>query len=139
VRAAAAPRWRLLLVTAATTLTVGFVFGMTRTRGGWLTLSLAVAAAVMLSGRARKVLVLAEWTVIAVLAVLLATSVGPQPGRPPLPRHHAAAAAGGLCPPAVEGVAGAACRQVDQWWRQANAWTDGHSPTKDPTKGKEGR
>ncbi|SRR6266498_999212 len=120
-------RWRLLAVVALCVLVVGWLFGLTATARGWLTMGLTVLLVALLrahrgNGARWLARVLCEYAVVGVLAVLLATPLGPQPQ----PTHRqpgraTASAATELCPPIVQGVAGALCHKVDRLWQQAKA------------------
>jgi hypothetical protein len=86
------PRWRLLAVTALTVVVVGFLAGLTGTKGGLVALGLAVVLVVLLgmhhaSGRRWLVRAAAEYAVVAVLVVLLAGHFSPHPA--PAAKHPA--------------------------------------------------
>jgi hypothetical protein len=132
--APAAPRWRLPLVVAACTLAVGYVFGLTQSPRGWLTIGLVPLLVALARARGNVVRVVAEWAVVATLTVLLATPFGPRPQPPAQFAHDGAeAAAGGVCPELVRGLAGAACRQVDQLIAKSKALSP--IPTTTTTRG----
>jgi hypothetical protein len=117
----AAPRWRLPAVVALCVLAVGYTFGLTRTPRGWLTMALVVAVVALARGYGLRQLprLVAEWAVVAVLAVLLATPFGPK--LEPAQGHRAEASATGLCPAVVQGLAGKACHQLDRLIAKAKA------------------
>ena len=104
----------------------------------WLTLALAALVVVLLSAyRAAGLRLLlravAEYTVVAVLAVLLATTTtttgrGPQPARQPSKAKANAAAE--LCPTLVQAFAGGICDRLDQAWQQAKRTADQQAPTR---------
>lgn len=118
-RGAPRPRWRLFAVIALCVVVVGFLAGLTGTRGGLVALGLAVVLVVLLgahhaSGGGRWVArAVAEYAVVAVLVALLAASfTGHHPTAPP--RHSARPT------PAAGAEAGRAC--PDPSLRQASAW-----------------
>jgi hypothetical protein len=102
----------------------------------WLTLGLAALVVVLLSAyRAAGLRLLlravAEYTAVAVLAALLATTTaagGPQPARQPS-KAKATAAAAELCPSLVQAFAGGICDRLDQAWQQAKRNADQQPPT----------
>jgi hypothetical protein len=96
------PRWRLLAVTALCVVVVGFLAGLTGTTGGLVAIGLAVVLVVLLgahhaSGARWLARAVAEYTVVAVLVVLLAVHYGPHPApnakHPARPKPAAAAPA----------------------------------------------
>src|SRR6266540_7461166 len=113
--------WLLLLV-AAFLVVAAFVTGQLVSTRGWLMVALAWLLVVALTGHRdaglRHLLrMLAEYTAVAVLAVLLVIGTGVT--KPTLPRPHGRTAAGAaqLCPAAVQGVAGSACDFLAKVWR----------------------
>jgi hypothetical protein len=98
----------------------------------WLTLALAALVVVLLSAYrtagARLLLrAIAEYTAVAVLAVLLATTTARAPQPAHQPGKARANAAGQLCPAVVRGLAGGLCDRLDQAWQQANRKTSQRS------------
>jgi hypothetical protein len=103
------PRWRLLALTALCVVVVGWLAGLTATTRGLVAIALAVVLVGLLavhyaSGGARWLArALAEYTTVAVLAALVAASIGGHqptaPARPTSrPKPPAAAQAGPACP-----------------------------------------
>jgi len=98
----------------------------------WLALALAALVVVLLSAYrtagARLLLrAIAEYTAVAVLAVLLATTTARAPQPAHQPGKARANAAGQLCPAVVRGLAGGLCDRLDQAWQQANRKTSQRS------------
>jgi hypothetical protein len=124
--AAPLPRGRglprgLLLLVPLVLLVVGGATGLLKHPRGWVMFALACAALFMVSRHrgghlARR---LAEYAVVAVLAVLLITGTGIS--KPALPHGHGRTTAGAaqLCPPTVQGVAGSTCDLVSDLWSKA--------------------
>ncbi len=138
-------RWRWVLVAGGAFLcVVSWVLthdtapGIGLSLRSWLTLALAALVVVLLSAyRAAGLRLLlravAEYTVVAVLAVLLATTTtttgrGPQPARQPSKAKANAAAE--LCPTLVQAFAGGICDRLDQAWQQAKRTADQQAPTR---------
>ena len=133
--------WLALMVAGVLVVTVRVVSHQHRLAGaGWATIGLAAVVAVLLSvhrhdGGRWLVRVLAEYTVVALLAVLLAGGgAHPAPAADP-DRPATAATAGALCPKPVRAVAGGLCKRLDGWWRTARA-ADTPPPTTTTPHGK---
>lgn len=113
--------WLLLLV-AVFLVVAAFVTGQLTSTRGWLMVALAWLLVVALAGhrdaggRRRLLRTLAEYGVVAALAVLLVTGTGVT--KPTLPRSPGRTA-GQLCPDAVQGVAGDACDFLAKLWHAA--------------------
>lgn len=145
-------RWVWLVLMGAGFLTVlSWVLTHDKAAGAglsvrsWLTLALAALVVVLLSAYrtagARLLLrAIAEYTAVAVLAVLLATTTA---ARAPQPAHQPgkakANAAGQLCPAVVRGLAGGLCDRLDQAWQQAKRKADRQSPPSTTTPSRKHR
>jgi small-conductance mechanosensitive channel len=136
-------RWRWVIVAGggflcvvSWVLTHDTAAGVGLSLRSWLTLALAALVVVLLSAyRAAGLRLLlravAEYTVVAVLAALLATTTagrGPQPARQPSKAKANAAAE--LCPTLVQAFAGGICDRLDQAWQQAKRTGDQQAPTR---------
>jgi hypothetical protein len=102
----------------------------------WLMLALSAVLLVLLSlhhryGARQLVRTLAEYALVALLAVLVTLTALPAANQPPSKpaagrkATAAAKAAGDACPPAWQVPAWLAC-----WWQQANQWREANSPAK---------
>jgi hypothetical protein len=134
-------RWRWVIVAGGAFLcVVSWVLthdtapGVGLSLRSWLTLALAALVVVLLSayraaGLRPLLRAVAEYTVVAVLAVMLATTTagrGPQPARQPSKANAAAE----LCPTLVQAFAGGICDRLDQAWQQAKRTADQQAPTR---------
>jgi hypothetical protein len=106
---------------------VGWLAGLTGSGRGWLTIALAWLVMLLLgahraSGVGWLARVVAEYTVVAVLAVLLATtaSVGTPPQQPARPGHTAKSR-----PVVVQAVVGVR-DWLAAWWQWADQQADRH-------------
>lgn len=96
--------------------------GLTGSRRGWAAVGLAwLLVAVLGAHRAAGGLWLArmicEYALVAVLVVLVVTTLHPTPDKPTRPaaaNPAAAAAAGQLCPPPLDRAAGGLCARLEQ-------------------------
>jgi peptidoglycan/LPS O-acetylase OafA/YrhL len=130
--------WLLILVAAFLVVAAWLTGQLTSTRG-WLMVALAWVLVVALAGhrdaggRRRLLRTLAEYAVVAVLAVLLVTGAGV--AKPTLPRSagRTTAGTGQLCPDAVQGVAGDACDFLAKVWRAAKQAKNRAATTTSPT------
>jgi hypothetical protein len=127
----------LLLLMAAFLVVAAFVTGQLTSTRGWLMVALAWLLVVALAGhrdagRRHLLRMLAEYAVVAVLAVLLVIGTGVT--KPTLPRSGGrAAGAAQLCPAAVQGVAGDACDFLAKVWRAAKQVKERRAAATPPT------
>ena len=135
-------RLLLLLLVPLVLLIVGGATGLLNHARGWVMFGLACVALLMVAQHHRAggswlVRMVAEYTVIGVLAVLLVTGTGIT--KPALPHGHGRTAAGAaqLCPATVHGVAASACDLISDLWskaKRARAKADQTSPTTTTTR-----
>jgi hypothetical protein len=123
-------RYRLLFITALLLLMIGWLSGLTYTGRGQLTIALAVVlVALLLAHRATgggfMARMLAEYAVVATLAILLATTgtIRPAPAHhsPAAPAHRTRAAE--VAPPSTDQL-GAARDWLIGLWQRASAEAD---------------
>jgi hypothetical protein len=121
-------RLRRQAVVGLVVLVVGWLLGLTSSGRGWLTIALAWLVVLLLgahraSGAGWLARVVAEYTVVAVLAVLLATtaSVGTPPPQPTPPGHPDQGR-----PVVIQAVVGVR-DWLAAWWRWADQQANRHS------------
>jgi hypothetical protein len=125
-------RLRRQAVTGLCLVVVGWLAGLTGSGRGWLTIALAWLVVLLLgahraSGARWLARVVAEYTVVALLAVLLATTAG-TPQQPPATHPNTAATAAGDGRSVVTQVRD----RLAGWWRWADQQADRHG-LKPPT------
>jgi hypothetical protein len=127
-------RVRRQLVIGLAVGTLGFFLGLTRSGRGWLAIGLAwlllgLLGAHRANGTRWLARMVAEYALVALLAVLVAGAFGvhPQPARPA--GKAKADAAGELCPQLVQAFAGGICDRLDRAWQQAKRKTEQQQST----------